>query len=118
VEDEKKVLKEKGVKERGKKKTRKLILTLLILLTLLTRLTHITLLLQVLYNCGSMCLAIPAKIISKDNVDVAGVIKKADFTFIDNPKTGEYVLLHAGFAIQKIDEKDALEALKVWNEIL
>jgi len=35
-----------------------------------------------------------------------------------NAKVGDYVLVHAGYAIQLMDEKDALETLSLWNEIL
>lgn len=70
-----------------------------------------------------MCLAIPSKIIKinearvEAEVEVGGVVKRANLTFLDNPKIGEYVLLHAGFAIQKIDKEKALETLKLWKEI-
>jgi hydrogenase expression/formation protein HypC len=38
-------------------------------------------------------------------------------TLVD-AKVGDYVLVHAGYAIQKMDQKDALETLSLWNEIL
>jgi len=68
-----------------------------------------------------MCLAIPSKIISMNGqegeVEVGGIIKKASLVFLPEAKIGEYVLLHAGFAIQTIDEKEALETLKIWKEM-
>src|SRR4030043_2243294 len=69
-----------------------------------------------------MCLAIPAKIISiKENlaqVDFSeGVLREVNVSLV-NAKVGEYVLVHAGYAIQLMDEKDALETLSLWNEIL
>lgn len=69
-----------------------------------------------------MCLAIPAKVISikddKAQVDFGeGVLREVNVTLVD-AKTGEYVLVHAGYAIQVLDEKEALETLRLWNEIL
>ena len=67
-----------------------------------------------------MCLAIPSKIVKiEDNVatiDVDGVRRKASLLLIDNPKIGEYVIVHAGFATNKINEEDALESLKLIRE--
>jgi len=69
-----------------------------------------------------MCLAIPSKIIKigdgHADVDVGGIIKRVNVTFIDGPKVGEYVLVHAGFAIQKIAEKEAAASLDVWREMM
>jgi hydrogenase expression/formation protein HypC len=69
-----------------------------------------------------MCLAIPARVISVDNdkakVDFGeGVLREVNVTLV-NAKVGDYVLVHAGYAIQLMDEKDALETLRLWNEIL
>ena len=46
-----------------------------------------------------------------------GVLRDVNVTLVD-AKVGEYVLVHAGYAIQKMDEKDAKETLALWNEIL
>lgn len=69
-----------------------------------------------------MCLAIPARVISIDGdkaqVDFGeGVLREVNVTLV-NAKVGDYVLVHAGYAIQLMDEKDALETLRLWNEIL
>jgi hydrogenase expression/formation protein HypC len=69
-----------------------------------------------------MCLAIPAKIVSieddKARVDFGeGVLREVNITLV-NAKVGEYVLVHAGYAIQVLDEKEALETLQLWNEVL
>ena len=68
-----------------------------------------------------MCLAIPCKIIEINNsmavIDVAGVKGEASLLLIEDPKIGEYVIVHAGFAIQKIDEKEAMESLKILHEV-
>ena len=67
-----------------------------------------------------MCLAIPSKIVKiEDNVatiDVDGVKRKASLLLIENPEVGDYVIVHAGFAINKINEEDALESLKLLKE--
>lgn len=69
-----------------------------------------------------MCLAIPAKVI-----EVRGNTAKVDFgegvlrdvnVMLVNPRLGEYVLVHAGYAIQVIDRKAAEETLRLWEEIL
>jgi len=69
-----------------------------------------------------MCLAIPAKVISvkedKAKVDFGeGVLREVNVTLV-NAKVGDYVLVHAGYAIQVLDEKEAQETLRLWNEIL
>jgi hydrogenase expression/formation protein HypC len=57
-----------------------------------------------------MCLAVPAKIVELDGqnaiVDLQGVKRQANVAFIDNPSVGDYVLMHAGFAIRKWSEED------------
>lgn len=68
-----------------------------------------------------MCLSIPARIVSVDgnmaDVSAGGTIFKAGIHFIENAKVGDYILLHAGFAIQKISEKEAAETLKIIEEL-
>jgi len=67
-----------------------------------------------------MCLAIPSKIVNIENnvatIDVDGVQREASLLLIDNPKIGDYVVVHAGFAINKINEEHALESLKLLKE--
>ena len=46
-----------------------------------------------------------------------GVLRDVNVTLVD-AKVGEYVLVHAGYAIQKMDEKEALETLALWKEVL
>ena len=50
-------------------------------------------------------------------VDVAGIVRTASLQLIDDAKVGDYALLHAGFAIQLLDEDEALETLKLWESI-
>jgi len=69
-----------------------------------------------------MCLAIPAKVVSveedKAKVDFGeGVLREVNVALV-NAKIGDYVLVHAGYAIQVLDEKEALETLRLWSEIL
>lgn len=71
-----------------------------------------------------MCLAIPGKIIEIDKnkehaiVDYGdGTKRKANVTLVD-VKIGNYVLVHAGFAIEVLNEKDALETLDLFREML
>jgi len=69
-----------------------------------------------------MCLAIPAKVVTrkgdKAQVDFGeGVLREVNVTLVE-AKVGDYVLVHAGYAIQVLEEKEALETLSLWNEIL
>jgi hydrogenase expression/formation protein HypC len=68
-----------------------------------------------------MCLSIPAKIVSIDgntaDVFVGGSIFKAGLHMIENAKVGDYILLHAGFAIQKIGEEEAVETIRLLEEM-
>ena len=69
-----------------------------------------------------LCLAIPAKVLEV-NGDVAkvdfgeGVAREVNVMLVD-AKVGEYVLVHAGYAIEKLDQKAAEESLNTWREIL
>ena len=67
-----------------------------------------------------MCLAIPSKIIAIDNgmgtVDVDGVRRDVSLLMLEDAKIGEYVIVHAGFAIHKINEEDAMESLRLIRE--
>jgi hydrogenase expression/formation protein HypC len=69
-----------------------------------------------------MCLAIPAKVVSvkedKARVDFGeGVLREVNVALV-KAKVGDYVLVHAGYAIQVLDEKEAQETIRLWNEIL
>jgi hydrogenase expression/formation protein HypC len=68
-----------------------------------------------------MCLAIPAKVkeIRKDTavVDFGGVAKEISLGIINGVKKNDYVLVHAGFAIGKVDEVEAEDTLKVLQEL-
>ena len=67
-----------------------------------------------------MCLAIPSKITRIENnlatIDVDGVQREASLLLLEDAGVGDYVIVHAGFAIQKIDEVAALETLRFLKE--
>ncbi|MCF8227649.1 MAG: HypC/HybG/HupF family hydrogenase formation chaperone [Bacteroidales bacterium] len=67
-----------------------------------------------------MCLSIPAKVekIEGENatVSVGGATYKASLQMLDDVEVGDYILLHTGFAIQKLSPEEAEESLKVFEE--
>jgi len=67
-----------------------------------------------------MCLAIPSRITKIENdmgtIDVDGVTRTASLLLVEDAKVGDYVIVHAGFAIHKIDEKTANETLDILRE--
>ena len=69
-----------------------------------------------------MCLAIPVRVTKiegrKATVEVEGVVREAALDLVEDVKVGDYLLLHAGFAIQKLDEKQAEKTLDLWREFL
>ncbi len=69
-----------------------------------------------------MCLAIPAKVMSlegdKARVDFGeNVLREVNISLVE-AKVGDYVLVHAGYAIQLVEEKEALETLQLWKDLL
>ncbi len=69
-----------------------------------------------------MCLGIPVKILSIDEnnqgeVDYLGTRVKAGLMLLDTPKVGDWVIIHAGYAISRLDENEAREALSLLREI-
>ncbi len=68
-----------------------------------------------------MCLSIPGKIISIDGdkaiVSVGGTESATSLQLLDDAVVGDYVLIHTGFAIQKISEEEAAETLRLFNEL-
>jgi len=67
-----------------------------------------------------MCLAIPAKIIGIQNdmamVDVDGIKREASLLLLEDAQVDDYVIVHAGFAIKKVDESAALETIELLKE--
>jgi len=68
-----------------------------------------------------MCLSLPAQIIKIEGqmaeVSIGGAIFQAGLHMVENVNVGDYILLHAGFAIQKISEKEALETINLLKEM-
>jgi len=68
-----------------------------------------------------MCLAIPAKIKSIQDematIDMEGTQRDVSLLLLEDAKIGDFVIVHAGFAIHKIDEHDAMESLKVLRQM-
>lgn len=73
-----------------------------------------------------MCLAVPGKIISIDEsnpelkmakVNFGGVIKDICIQWLPDVQLGDYVLVHVGFALSKIDPKDAEETLEILKQM-
>ncbi|BBB91762.1 MAG TPA: HypC/HybG/HupF family hydrogenase formation chaperone [Methylomusa anaerophila] len=68
-----------------------------------------------------MCLAVPARIISKEDfiatVDISGVTRQVSLMLLPEARIGEYVLIHAGFAIQSVDEEEARRTLELFREL-
>ncbi len=68
-----------------------------------------------------MCLAIPLKITEVNGNEAVGeamgMTRRMRVDFIENPQIGEYVIVHAGFAIERLSERQAAEDLESWEEI-
>ncbi|MFZ5639347.1 MAG: HypC/HybG/HupF family hydrogenase formation chaperone [Bacillota bacterium] len=70
-----------------------------------------------------MCLAVPGKIVRILNelaarVDLAGVEREVSLELVPEAREGDYVLVHAGFAIQVIDEEEAQKSLELFKELM
>ena len=69
-----------------------------------------------------MCVAIPAKIIKIDGgmgvIDMEGTQMEVSLLLQEDAQVGDYVIVHAGFAIQKVDEEAARESIRVLREIV
>lgn len=67
-----------------------------------------------------MCLAIPSKITQIENematIDVDGVKRSASLMLMEDAAVGDYVIVHAGFAIKKLDEESAMETIRLLKE--
>jgi hydrogenase expression/formation protein HypC len=72
-----------------------------------------------------MCLAIPGKVLEIDrssqpvmgNVSFGGVQKRVCVEWIPELQVGDYVIVHVGFALTKVDEEEALETLRMFKEM-
>lgn len=68
-----------------------------------------------------MCLGVPAKIEKIDGdiaqVNIGGILKEVNIMLVPEVKVGEYVIIHAGFAIQRLDEESAQETLNLLSQM-
>ena len=72
-----------------------------------------------------MCLAIPGKVLEIDGtaqprmgkVSFGGIQKRVCLEWLPDVTTGDYVIVHVGFAISKMNEKEALETLRIFQEM-
>ena len=68
-----------------------------------------------------MCLAIPARVVQIEEglglVELGGVVREASFMLLPDAQVGDYVLLHAGYALQKVDEAEAEETFRLLAEL-
>ena len=68
-----------------------------------------------------MCLAIPMQLVERDEglgtVEIDGVRREVSLMLLDDARVGEYVLIHAGFAIGRVDEAEAKETLELLRQL-
>ncbi len=68
-----------------------------------------------------MCLAIPGRVVSIEGdravVDYGGTAAEANISLV-RPEVGDYVIVHAGFAIEKLDVEEAKRSLREWRKVL
>ena len=69
-----------------------------------------------------MCIAIPAKLIEKKGTlgvaEIGGLKHEVDLRLLEDIQVGDYVIIHAGFGIQKLDTKEAEETLSLLKEMV
>jgi hydrogenase expression/formation protein HypC len=68
-----------------------------------------------------MCLGLPGKVLKIENktclVEIMGVTRDISIELLKEVEIGDYVLIHAGCAIQKLDEEEALKTIELFNEL-
>jgi hydrogenase expression/formation protein HypC len=68
-----------------------------------------------------MCLAVPGKILDRQDmlatIEVGGVTRKISVMLLPEAQAGDFVLIHAGFAVQVIDEEEAEKTLALFKEL-
>jgi hydrogenase expression/formation protein HypC len=69
-----------------------------------------------------MCLAVPLQLIQVDGehgvVELGGIRRKVNLAFVEDARPGDYVVVHTGFAITRMDEAEAAETLRLLNECI
>ena len=70
----------------------------------------------------NMCLAVPGKVVKLEDhkalIDFGGAKRRVNVSMLEDVAIGEYVIVHVGYAIQKLSEKEARESIELWEEIL
>jgi hydrogenase expression/formation protein HypC len=77
-------------------------------------------------NTLTMCLAIPGKVVETwdenglkmGTIDISGAQTRACLEYVPDIRIGQYTIVHAGFALKIIDEEEAAESLKLWDELI
>ncbi|MDL5206398.1 HypC/HybG/HupF family hydrogenase formation chaperone [Streptomyces sp. ALI-76-A] len=72
-----------------------------------------------------MCLAVPGRVVAIDDradpltgmIDFGGVQKRACLEYVSDVRVGEYVIVHVGFALQKLDEESARASLELFEQL-
>ena len=69
-----------------------------------------------------MCLAVPMKLVKIEDAnraiaDLSGVQYVVDLSLLNNPQIGDYVIVHAGFAIELLDQNEALARLQLFRDM-
>ena len=68
-----------------------------------------------------MCLAIPLQLVEINGKtavgEAMGMRREIRVDFIENPRIGDYVIVHAGFAIERLPEQQALDDLEAWEDV-
>ncbi|HLL36429.1 MAG TPA: HypC/HybG/HupF family hydrogenase formation chaperone [Streptomyces sp.] len=72
-----------------------------------------------------MCLAVPGRVVAIDDsadpltgmIDFGGVQKRACLEYVPDVRVGEYVIVHVGFALQKLDEESARASLELFEQL-
>ncbi len=69
-----------------------------------------------------MCVAVPSRIVDIEGdtatIDVEGIRRKTSLLLLEDARVGDYVIVHAGYAIHTIDQTEALETLRILREAL
>ena len=69
-----------------------------------------------------MCLGVPMRVMNIEGetalCEIDGVQRQASLMMVEDVTVGDFVLIHAGFAIEKLDEEDAQETLRLFRELL
>jgi hydrogenase expression/formation protein HypC len=69
-----------------------------------------------------MCLSVPAKVVEVRNnvgrVEVGGTVREISMDLCPEARIGDYVLIHAGFAIQQLDQEDAEETIQLLKQLV